>query len=245
MARGRPRTDARRLRQALAAAMVAFLVVVAVRVRPVSPQLRVPRAYQLAALIEREQGVVADLRRQLGGLRADTDRLRRDYLGRQRGMSAVDRRLDEARAAAGLSALRGPALQVSLDDATGAPPTSVDVNDLVIHSQDVQAVVNALWRAGAEAVAVNGQRLVSTSAVLCVGNTLLLDGTVSSPPYVAVGIGAAADRFQADPLVRQLASDATTFGLHFDVTPVDSVTVPGYGGPIQPHYAAPVASSAR
>jgi uncharacterized protein YlxW (UPF0749 family) len=68
------------------------------------------------------------------------------------------------------------------DDSSLRQLPTGNLNDLVIHSQDVQAVVNGLWKAGAEAVAINGQRLVSTSAVLCVGNTLLLNGTVHSPP---------------------------------------------------------------
>src|SRR5436189_127421 len=75
----------------------------------------------------------------------------------------------------GLAAMRGPGLKVTLDDSKLDKPPAGNVNDLVIHSQDVQAVVNALWQAGAEAVAINGQRLVGTSAVLCVGNTLLLN----------------------------------------------------------------------
>jgi len=94
---------------------------------------------------------------------------------------------------------------------------SGNLNDLVIHSQDVQAVVNALWRAGAEAVAINGQRLVGTSAVLCVGNTLLLNGTVHSPPYEIAAIGAGRDKFEDDRLVRRLHDDADAFGLRFSI----------------------------
>src|SRR5205807_9178206 len=97
---------------------------------------------------------------------------------------------------------------VVLDDSDLKHSPSGNVNDLVIHSQDVQAVVNALWRSGAEAVSINKERLVSTSAVLCVGNTLLLNGTVHSPPYDIVAIGATRDRFDADPLVDQLHEDA-------------------------------------
>src|SRR5205807_3215780 len=118
---------------------------------------------------------------------------------------------------AGLEAVRGPGLKITLDDSSLGRPASGNVNDLVIHSQDVQAVVNAVWRAGAEAVAINGQRLVGTSAVLCVGNTLLLNGSVHSPPYEVTALGASRDAFETDQLVQKLHNDADAFGLRFSV----------------------------
>ncbi|HEX5268016.1 MAG TPA: DUF881 domain-containing protein, partial [Acidimicrobiales bacterium] len=176
----------RRRRLAVAAALLAFLAVLAVRARPPSALLRAPRQYQLAALIDRQQADIADLRRQLAGLQAGADRLRRADLGTQKGRLSLDDLLRQAGLEAGTAAVRGPAVRVVLDDSTRT--SAPNLNDLVIHSQDVQAVINALWRSGAEAVAVNGQRVVATSAVECIGNTLLLDGSVYSPPYVVVGI---------------------------------------------------------
>ena len=64
-------------------------------------------------------------------------------------------------------------------------PEGVGVDDIVVHQQDVQAVVNALWSGGAEAMMVMDQRLISTSAVRCVGNTLILQGRVYSPPFAS------------------------------------------------------------
>ena len=80
----------------------------------------------------------------------------------------------------------GPGLVVRLDDANRDPgaalPAGVTSDDLVIHQQDLQAVVNALWQGGAQGIQVMDQRLISTSAVRCVGNTLILQGRVYSPP---------------------------------------------------------------
>jgi len=226
-------------RRTVAAGLLAFLAVLAVRVRPPSPALRAPRQYQLAALVDRQQQAVSSLRDQLDSLRSQVDGLTRQRTRGQRGVSALDSEIRSASLAGGLLAVRGPAVRVSLDDSTLTTSPSGDVNDLVIHSQDVQAVVNALWRAGAEAVAVNGQRVVSTSAVECVGNTLLLDGTISSPPYVAVGVGAAQDRFESDPLVIELHALAATYGLRFDVSGLDDATVAAYKGAVQPKFAQP------
>lgn len=105
-------------------------------------------------------------------------------------------RLDLARAV-GLAAVRGPAVSVELDDAPaesrrGPYPRGVrspGPDDLVVHQQDVQAVVNALWHGGAEAMSIMGVRVTARTAVRCVGNTLLLDGEVFSPPFRITAIG--------------------------------------------------------
>jgi uncharacterized protein YlxW (UPF0749 family) len=98
---------------------------------------------------------------------------------------------------AGIAAVRGPALTVELDDAPpearhGPYPRGVPSpgpNDLVVHQQDVQAVVNALWSGGAEAMSIMNRRVTARTAVRCVGNTLLLGGEVFSPPFRITAIG--------------------------------------------------------
>ena len=220
---------------------IGFLVAVAVQARPADPEARVPERYRLAALIQREQELTTDLRREVDLLRADVERLVSAAGSREAGAAARERELSRATMTAGLVAVRGPGLQVTLDDSLLEEAPSGDVNDLVIHSQDVQAVVNAVWRAGAEAVSINGQRLVSTSAVLCVGNTLLLNGTVHSPPYTVSAVGAVRDRFEADPLVERLHEDAKSYGLRFAVTRHDDVEVPAYQGATTLSYARPKA----
>lgn len=93
-------------------------------------------------------------------------------------------------AASGMTALRGPALKVTLTDAPlDIKPEDVDPDMLVVHQQDIQVVVNALWRAGAEAMTLQGERVITTTAIKCVGNTVVLHGTPYAPPYEIVAIG--------------------------------------------------------
>ena len=83
----------------------------------------------------------------------------------------LERQANEIATAAGRTQVRGPALRVTLDDAKlggGEVPAGADPDDYVIHQQDVQSVVNALWAGGAEAMMLQDQRVVSTSAVRCV-----------------------------------------------------------------------------
>jgi uncharacterized protein YlxW (UPF0749 family) len=221
----------------VACALIGFVAVLAVRSRPVSPQTRLPRRYQLAALIDRQRKETSDLQRQVQDLRKQVDALRAASNNNRASSEGLEQQIAKIGTVAGLDGMKGPGLKVTLDDSTLGKSPSGNVNDLVIHSQDVQAAVNALWSSGAEAVAINGQRVVSTSAVLCVGNTLLLNGSVYSPPYEITAVGAAQDRFEGDALVKRLHHDADAFGLRFSVTASDSLKVPAFSGVTVPKYA--------
>lgn len=137
--------------------------------------------------------------------------------------------------AAGSTEVTGPGLTVVLDDAADVNPAgTTNPNDLIIHQEDVQAVVNGLWRGGARAMTIMGQRVISTSAVRCVGNTLLLQGRVYSPPFVISAIGdplALQASLAEDPGVMLFAQYAKIFGLGYSVTPSESLVAPAYNGP--------------
>jgi uncharacterized protein YlxW (UPF0749 family) len=145
------------------------------------------------------------------------------------------------RAPAGLTAMHGPGLEVILDDAPGEPPGGgVDPNILVVHQSDLQAVVNALWAGGAEAMSIHGQRVIPTSAVRCVGNTLLLNGEVFSPPFRVAAIGPSATMLQklsASPGVKLFREAAGYYGLGYTVDTQGDITVPAYRGPVGLSYA--------
>lgn len=229
----------RRPRPLLAGAcgVLAFLALTAATARPADPSARLSRSYRLADLIERQQRTTAGLRREVAALRARAEEAQARRAGGLAASAAQQVEVERLRLTAGLVAMTGPGMRVVLDDSELDQAPTGNVNDLVVHSQDVQAVVNALWKAGAEAVAINGQRLVGTSAVLCVGNTLLLNGTVHSPPYTVVAVGAGRERFESDTLVRRLHAAATDFGLRFSVSREDAVEVPGYRGATTMTYA--------
>jgi uncharacterized protein YlxW (UPF0749 family) len=224
---------------AIGCGAVGFVLAVTFQARPANPESRLPRNYRLAALIERQQRDTRELRREVETLRARVRGLVTAGAGLEQAAAERKATLDAALLQAGLVAVRGPGLRVTLDDSLLEEAPSGDVNDLVVHSQDVQAVVNALWRAGAEAVSINGQRLVSTSAVLCVGNTLLLNGTVHSPPYVASAVGADRSRFEADSLVRQLKQAAQASGVRVSVARESTLDIPAFTGPTGLRFARP------
>lgn len=139
----------------------------------------------------------------------------------------------EVQLAAGSVAVTGPGLVVTLDDApTTAARDDLSPDVLVVHQQDLQAVVNALWAGGAEAVALQDQRIVATTSVQCVGNVLRLGGRVYSPPYTVSAIGdpdALRAALDASPAVGAYQRDAQEVGLGWSVRS-DTVTLPAYSG---------------
>jgi len=143
----------------------------------------------------------------------------------------------------GTQAVTGPELSVSLDDAkrtAASLPKGYTADDIVVHQQDVQSVVNALWAGGAEAMMLQDQRVISTSAVRCVGNTLILQGRVYSPPYVIRAIGdvsAMRAALNQSPQVTIYRQYADLLGLGYDVTSKGEASFPAYTGSVGLLYA--------
>lgn len=159
---------------------------------------------------------------------------------------ADDARLKALEKNAGTQKLKGDALTVTLNDAPpdataklpGYPEPQPDY--LVIHQQDLQAVVNALWQGGAKGIKVMDQRLISTSAVRCVGNTLILQGRVYSPPYVITAMGdqqAMRRSLDSNPTVSIYQEYVAAVGLGYDVSTKASSTFPAYAGSINLQHA--------
>jgi uncharacterized protein YlxW (UPF0749 family) len=111
-----------------------------------------------------------------------------------------------------------------------------------VHQQDVQSVLNAVWRGGATAVAMQDQRIVERVAPLCIGNTLLLGGRTYSPPYVVTALGDP-DRLAAaladEPGVRVFQQYAQRYGLGYRTSISENLDVPAYEGSVRMRYAQP------
>ena len=139
----------------------------------------------------------------------------------------------------GLQPLTGSALVIELNDAPRAPgtklPDGVGPDDLVVHQQDVQAVVNAMWRGGASGIQVMDQRIIGTSAIRCVGNTLFLQGRVYSPPFVIKAVGNISELQKAlndEPGVLIYKQYVDLLDLGWKVSIQQSTTLPAWSGSI-------------
>ena len=200
---------------------------------------------RLSDLIQERSRKNGDLDASAAAVRAQVDKLaQRD----NRTSDAERHHLGALEKAAGTRRVAGAGLSVTLDDAPTNATAQVpgvpepEPNDLVIHQQDLQAVVNALWRGGAWGIWVMDQRLISTSAVRCVGNTLILQGRVYSPPYKVTAVGAP-ERLRAaidaDESIRKYLSYVEAYGLGWQVEEEKHATLPGYSGTVDLRYAEP------
>ncbi|SNX62504.1 uncharacterized protein YlxW (UPF0749 family) [Streptomyces sp. TLI_55] len=181
-----------------------------------------------------------------GALRDDVEALAERDDG---STKAEDEKLTALEKKAGTQPLKGEAISVTLNDAPpdataklpGYPEPQPDY--LVIHQQDLQAVVNALWQGGAQGIKVMDQRLISTSAVRCVGNTLILQGRVYSPPYKITAVGDPGKLKQslaASKAIQNYMVYVNVYGLGWKVEDDGAVTLPGYSGTVDLQYAKPV-----
>lgn len=187
-------------------------------------------------------GLVATESKRLTERNAEVEELRAEVQLLEESLDVVVVPPSDAEALAlGLEAVNGPGVRVTLDDAP-ASSSSDNPDDLVVHQQDIQGVVNALWYGGAEAMTIQGQRVVSTTAVRCVGNVLLLHGRTYSPPYVIEAVGEVDDLVVAidrDPAIALYLDYVDAFGLGWQVEESEELTLPAYSGARTLNYAVP------
>lgn len=189
--------------------------------------------------VKEKQQSVASLRRQVE--QAQSAAVKKDGPAAQ--ASKINAQASKEEDPAGLAPLTGQAITVTLDDSKKSVdqlPEDGTPDWLVVHQQDVQAVVNALWRAGARGMMLMDQRVVSTSAVRCVGNTLILQGRVYSPPFTIKAIGdpvklkAALDDDEAVKIYKQYVD---LVGLGYDVKTEQNASFPAFTGSLSLKYA--------
>ncbi|MET9576223.1 DUF881 domain-containing protein [Streptomyces sp. DT199] len=201
---------------------------------------------KLSDLIHERSRENGELDETNGTLRQDIEALAERDDG---STKAEDDKLTALEKRAGTQKLKGDSLTVTLNDAPpdataklpGYPEPQPDY--LVIHQQDLQAVVNAMWQGGAKGIKVMDQRLISTSAVRCVGNTLILQGRVYSPPYKITAVGDPGKlqkALAASPAIQNYMVYVNVYGLGWKVEENGPVTLPGYSGTVDLHYAKPV-----
>ena len=176
-----------------------------------------------------------DLRRRLDGIQASA--------ATQSGASSEQQtRILELKVKAGLTPLAGDGVVIQLDDARGTAAGAKDLDKSICHSTDLTDIVNTAWRGGATAIAVNDQRVVSSTSVYCVGSTIMVNGTLMSPPFNVVAIGPQNQLLGAfdDPAqLRDIKLRRDIQGLGFRVTRSAAIHVPAYDGALTVRNAIP------
>lgn len=142
-----------------------------------------------------------------------------------------------------LPAVHGPGVSVTLDDSplwekmVDDSGSTANINDYVIHQEDIESVVNALWAGGAESMMIQDQRVLSNSAIVCQGNVLLLQGKKYSPPYTVSAIGPTDRMLQAlddSNAIRIYKEYVSAFGVGWDVETKADLKFPESAALLQP-----------
>lgn len=203
--------------------------------------LRAPLNSTLADTVRASEDGVHRLDRRVRELQATVNRTARAAGRNDSAVADAQAKASKLLDPSGLSPVHGAGIEVVLDDAPGQPDSGdVDPNQLVVHQSDLQAVVNALWAGGAEAMTIAGQRVIATSAVRCVGNTLLLNGEVFSPPFRVAAIGPSATmlkKLSSSPGVKLFREAASFYGLGYTVSTQSRLELPAYSGAVTLSYA--------
>jgi uncharacterized protein YlxW (UPF0749 family) len=220
--------------------VLGFLLVVAVSSARAERRNAGPRRAQLVKLIEDRRTRVEELDGEVRALRQRVDRA-------EAGVSRLDatdrertQRLDQLSSVAGTSALEGPGVSVQLSDSIRQSATPQELGAFRIHDVDIQLVANALFAAGAEAVSVNGNRLVSTSPIRAAGATIVVNFRPLNSPYEVRAIGARMDDFQQSEIARRFRRWQDLFGLGFKVERQSRVVVPAFTGRVDLSIASPL-----
>lgn len=235
----RSRLTASYLAMTLAIFVMAFLVVAQLRTsKATTSQVQIPtrNVYAMATLLREErearvklEGQVADLREQLASYeRANTE-------GRSLA-EAMSKELETIRIALGLKAMRGPGLTVRLADPKTQPKGA---NPVVVTYQDIVAVINELWAAGAEAISVSGQRVTATTGLSQVGGSVVVNLQRLDGPFDIAAIGDPSTLERALNIRGGLIDGLRALSLNITITRRDLITVPPYRGTFNFEHAKP------
>ena len=138
--------------------------------------------------------------------------------------------MDDLKMKAGLTALEGSGVIVRMDDSNISAKLGDNPNLYVIHDEDILRIVNELRAAGAEAISINGQRLIATSEIRCAGPTLSVNNVRSAPPFEIIAIG---DKNSLENSIKMRGGveDALkVWGIQIDVQSLENVYIPPYSG---------------
>ena len=193
----------------------------------ITMQLRSHNQYQNLAIQRAE-----DLTVRLKEVQADRDKLAKELdeyrAGRISG--AAQKEMDDMKARAGETEMEGKGIIFTLDDSKQAAKTGENKNLYIIHDEDLLRVVNELRAAGAEAISLNGQRLIGSSEIRCVGPTVLVNESRLAAPFAILAIGNPQTLESSLKLRGGVIENFKFWGIRADVVQSDKVRVPAFKG---------------
>jgi uncharacterized protein YlxW (UPF0749 family) len=228
----------------LATFLVTGLAATQFRSQPLPPSNRVARDEALRKSVSQLEDQNRTLKARVQDLQASVKAGEDESARRSSAAQELKNQLDDQQAIAGLTSLHGPGLTVLLHDGTDPNDPSDRSLGWTVHYQDLQDMVNLLWANGAEAIAVNGQRVVPTTAFHYAGvNILINNGSRLSGPYSVTAIGdpsAMANGLGDPDQLAELKSRNRIYGLGLSWVRSTRLSVPAYDATFLVKYAQPL-----
>ncbi len=208
-------------------------------------QFRITRDMQSTPNLDRPIALTQELdeaRNSRDQLQAKVDELRNQLDSAVTGpeLSRLKKELEEARQEAGMKEVQGAGVEVTLNDSNKVLLPGENPNFYVLHDGDVLRVLNELKAAGAKAISLNGQRIISTTEVRCIGPTILVNKNQRiSPPFIISAVGDPETLSSSLKMKNGVIDYLQFWGIQVDVKKIDKLTVPAYAGGLVFDYAKP------
>lgn len=168
----------------IASVLLGFLFIILLKAQGITASQVALQEPAVPSLIQTEQ--------ENQQLSVENEKLQLELVKYAQGQSALtlaNQQVQEAKMNAALVALTGSGIRITLDDSKRVDIGEEDPNSYIIHEQYIREILNALWNGGAEAIAVNRQRVTTHTEVFCGGSVIQINGTRQMPPYLIEAIG--------------------------------------------------------
>jgi uncharacterized protein YlxW (UPF0749 family) len=183
----------------------------------------------------------ADLKQQIADLRTRLNEVQAAEAEQKSSLGDINKQLEEQRIISGMIPVHGPGVVATFDDSTArSVPENEDPENYILHDYDLRDILSTLWAAGAEAISLNGERIVSSTSLYCVGTTVICNATRLSPPYEVRAIGepeALQAALTGSPQMAKFNQRALIYDLPVKVDLNWDVQVPAYNGSLVFKYA--------
>ena len=223
-------------------AIVGFLLAAQLRTVQLTGAADAASAARLETLQDLYNELTAErdgLAEQVSQLQGELALYRDEAASGQAGSEALRAEVDQLEITAGLTDVEGPGVTVILEDSASANLTG-DEADYLIHDSDLLSVINELRSAGAEAISLNGERILATSEVRCTGAVVRVNGRRYAAPYIIFAIGDKDTLYSALTMRSGVVDVLSQWGITVKVTASDLLLIPKYNGSIDYEYARSV-----
>jgi uncharacterized protein YlxW (UPF0749 family) len=231
----------------LGAALLVLGFLIAAQLAAEGPRIRYT-TQERSPLVETALGLQAqqdDLKSRIVGLRAAIQDIEHQGAGSAAALSGLNDRLEEARIAAGLIPLTGTGIVLRFEDSTEPVAPGGNESDYLVGAADLRTVVALLWQTGAEAIAINGERITASTAIVDIGGSMLVNAAYIAGPYQLTALGPKDlfGRLSAAPGWEELVRTRRgAFGIGIAWAEPDAVDIPAYAGSVNLRESRAVAS---